>query len=99
MPDPIRILGAIAAAAVTAAAVFSLLRLLRWQSPTVAACGLIAGAGLGYAAGCAWLGVKPHWPPREDQDRLLLILIPAAAAVELTAAAAGRWAWLPRLAV
>jgi hypothetical protein len=99
MPDPIRILGAIAAAAVTAAAVVSLLRWLRWQSPTVAACGLIAGAGLGYAAGCAWLGVKPHWPPREDQDRLLLVLLPAMLLTEVLAIMFGKIAWMLRAAL
>lgn len=96
MPDPIRILGAIAAAAITAAAIVSLVRWLRWPSPAVAACGLIAGAGLGYAAGCAWLGVKPHWPPREDQDRLLLILFPTILLTELLATAFGKFAWMLR---
>jgi hypothetical protein len=48
------------------------------------------------------LGVRPHWPPREDQDRLLFLVIPAVLAVEVVGALAGRLqplAWLLRLVV
>jgi hypothetical protein len=50
--------------------------------------------GLGLVVGCGGLGVRPHWPPREDQDRLLLLLLPAALAVEIAAAFPGRLARL-----
>jgi hypothetical protein len=40
---------------------------------------------LGFNAGWRWLKVQPHWPPREDQDRFLLILVPILVAVELLA--------------
>jgi hypothetical protein len=58
--------------------------------------------GLGFAIGCWGLGIRPHWPPREDQDRLLLFLFPLLIGVELVATipARRRWlAWLPRLVV
>jgi uncharacterized membrane protein len=43
-----------------------------------------------------------HWPPKEALDRLMLILMPVALALELVAAFAGRFhwlAWLGRLAI
>jgi hypothetical protein len=48
------------------------------------------------------LGLQPHWPPLEDQDRWLLLVFPAVVVVELAAAVAGsvRWlVWLLRLLV
>jgi hypothetical protein len=66
---------------------------------------------LGFVAGLWWLGVRPHWPPREDQDRLLLILFPAVIVVEMAAAFLSPLlvldkkpnlqflVWLPRLVV
>jgi hypothetical protein len=103
MPDPVLILEALAAAAVTAAAVL-LLCGWPWRSPrpTRVSVGCVLGVGLGFYAGCGWLGLRPHWPPREDQDRLLLLLFPALLGVELLAALSGRlrWLeWLPRLVV
>jgi hypothetical protein len=101
MPDPLLFLEALAAAAVTAAAAL-LLAGWPWRAPRAAraAAGGVLGVGLGLFVGCWWLGVRPHWPPREDQDRLLLILFPAALAVELAALIPGRLAraaWLLRL--
>src|SRR5258708_2074491 len=83
------------------AAVQSLIWWRRAASPWAAAGGVL-GVGLGYYAGVWLLGLRPHWPPREDQDRLLFILFPAVIAVEIVAAFAGRFrwlAWLPRLGV
>jgi hypothetical protein len=107
MPDPLSMLGALAAAAVVAAAVL-LLGGLPWRAPGPrrAAVGWVAGVGLGFYVGfllaCRLLGSWPHWPPREDQDRLLALLLPAAIAVELVAALLPRlrWpVWLLRLVV
>jgi len=103
MPDPILLLRALAAAAVLAAAVV-LLCGWPWRAPRPAraALGCVLGVGLGFCAGCWWLGLRPHWPPREDQDRLLLLLFPAVIGVELVAAYLGRFrflVWLPRLVV
>ena len=61
---------------------------LPWRATRLrrTAVGGVLGVGAGFFAGCWWLGVRPHWPPREDQDRLLLVLFPAVIAVELVAA-------------
>jgi hypothetical protein len=90
MPDPLRIMTACAAAAAVAAVVL-LVCAWPWWSPSRirAALGAVLGTGAGFAIGCWRLGLTPHWPPREDQDRFLLILLPAAIAVELLASIAG----------
>jgi hypothetical protein len=101
MPDPVRILEAVGMAAALAAA---LVLLCGWPwrkpHPALVYAGGVLGVGLGFTAGCWLLGVQPHWPPREDQDRLLFWLFPALLGVELVAAFLGRWrwlAWVPRL--
>src|SRR5437879_4972119 len=97
------ILMALAAAALTAAAVL-LLCSWPWRAPHTgrASAGAVLGVGGGLGAGIVLLGATPRWPPREDQDRLLLLLFPAVLAIELVAPFLGRlrWlAWLPRLVV
>jgi hypothetical protein len=95
MPDPVLILEAMAVAAVTAAGLFLICAWL-WQKPhpALARGGAVLGVGLGFFAGCWLLGTRPDWPPRQDQDRLLLILLPAVMGVELVAAFVGPWRWL-----
>jgi hypothetical protein len=95
VPDPLQILKAAAAAALTAAVVLLLLA-WPWRAPNRArvSAGYVLGIGLGFFVGCWVLGTRPHWPPREDQDRLLLVLLPAVMVVELIAAVAGRFPWL-----
>ena len=46
--------------------------------------------GAGFFLGCWVLGIRPHWPPREDLDRLLALVLPAVMVVELLAAFPGR---------
>jgi hypothetical protein len=46
----------------------------------------VVSVGLGFAVGCWWLDIRPNWPPQEDQDRLLFILLPAVVVVEMLAA-------------
>ena len=75
-----------------------------WSSPgsTRRPIGEVIAVGIGFAAGCWWLGARAHWPPREDLDRLLLIVLPAAGAVEIAVALfSPRWwiCWSLRLAV
>jgi hypothetical protein len=103
MPDPILILKSAAAAAVAAALVL-LAAGWPWRSPRPGrlAAGSAIGAGIGIALGVFILDAMPHYPPREDQDRLLLILLPAAIVAEIIAVGLQRTSWaagMPRLAV
>src|SRR5438105_1088486 len=89
------------AAAVIAASVL-LAGAWPWRTPHPrrAAAASVLGTGLGFYAGCWLLGLRPHWPPTDAFDRLLLILFPILIAIELAAAFAGRFAafaWLPRI--
>src|SRR5262249_20153960 len=64
--------------------------------------GWALGVGVGFPLGCLLLGVDPAWPPKNDLQRLLLILWPAAVLVEVIAASRGLprvVAWIGRLAV
>jgi len=78
MPDPVAILGAMAAAgAVTALVVLGFRRLGRG-----AAAGWPLAVGLGFLAGAARLGFHPRGLLATDQERLLLVVVPLAVAVE-----------------
>ncbi len=79
MPDPFRILAAAGVAAALAAAALLLSR------GRLAAVGRLVGVALGIYAGALVLGLPIHWPPREDLDRLLVIVLPAALLTELVA--------------
>jgi hypothetical protein len=98
MPDPIRIFQALSLAIIAAAAML-LIASWPWRAPSRgrARCGGVLAVGVGIYAGCWWLGVSPNWPPREDQDRLLFILLPAVIVVEVINAVIARPAWLPWL--
>ncbi len=103
MPDPLQIVAAMALAFALAALALLAWSWL-WSSPgsTRRPIGEVIAVGIGFAAGCWWLGAQPHWPPREDLDRLLLIVLPAAGAVEIAVALLGpRWwiCWSLRLVV
>ena len=60
--------------------------------------GWILGMAAGFYAGCMMLDQWPRWPPLEDRDRFLTVLLPLAIGVEITAAAIkSRWgSWLAR---
>jgi hypothetical protein len=98
MPDPIHILQALSLSMI-AAAVVLLLASWPWRAPhrVRARCGGVLAVGVGVYASCWWLGISPNWPPREDQDRLLFILLPAVIVVEVINAVIERPAWLPWL--
>ncbi|HET6326543.1 MAG TPA: hypothetical protein VFG04_17840 [Planctomycetaceae bacterium] len=98
MPDPVLILGATAAAAIVAALV-----MLAGAWPARrdwsgwATLAEVAAVGGGMGIGCWWLNLLPKFPPIEDQDRLLLVLLPAVGIVEILAAALRRWPWFGRV--
>jgi hypothetical protein len=103
VPEPSAVLGALLAAAGLAAGGV-LLAGLPWRAPrpAPASAGWVLGVGAGLLLGCWLLGQWPRWPPREDQDRFLLLVLPAAALAELVAgfpAVPRRLAWGLRLAV
>ncbi len=101
MPDFLLLTKAGLAAAVTAGVVFLLLG-LPWRSPNPTRLGLgwTWGVGLGFYAGCAVLGTWTSWPPTNDRERLMALVVPAALLVESVAVCAflPRWLiWLPRV--
>jgi hypothetical protein len=87
MPDPLVIATATGVAAGIAAV---LLLVCGWPRRKAQAvwfdAGWLLGVGAGFFAGCWALGNRPHWPPREDQDRFLAMVLPAVLVVELLAA-------------
>lgn len=74
MPDPLLILESIAAALLVSALVVAASRSLdrRWAGVAQA-----LAIALGACAGLFVLDVHHNWPPREDQDRFLLLVLPA----------------------
>jgi hypothetical protein len=89
-----------------AAAAAGALLLLGWPwrkpHPLRLAVGWVLGIGAAYYVGVWLLDLWPDPPPWDDQQRFLIILLPAALAVELVATlSGGRWwlAWPLRLAI
>src|ERR1017187_7823936 len=103
MPGPITIVAAMAVAAASAAVLLWLCG-QPWRSTDLyhVDVGWALGLGAGLFLGPWVLGNRPHWPPREDQDRLLGLVLPAVVIVELLAAfpRVPRWlTWPLRAAV
>ena len=77
MPDPVLMLTAMAIAFVVSAV---LLGIIGWQGREVESssfdAGWIVGMAVGFVLGCWALGIRPRWPPRDDQDRLLALSCP-----------------------
>jgi hypothetical protein len=96
MPDPIRILEAMGLAALVAG-VFVLGFGLPWRAPNAARVGIggVLGLAAGILTGCWRMDALPSWPPGEDHDRLLLLLLPLVGVVEIVIGVASRPQWLP----
>ena len=60
--------------------------------------GWVIGVAAGVYAGCMVLDQCPRWPPREDRDRFLTVVLPLAVCLEILAATRkSRWGpWLAR---
>ncbi len=96
MPNVLLIIESIAIAAGVAAAIISIGG-RPWKSPRerVLAATWPLALGSGFFAGCWILAEKlPKWPPSEDGDRLLWLILPAAIAAELLAAIVLRPRWI-----
>jgi hypothetical protein len=81
--------GAVAGAILAIVAAITAFRAGRpWRAPasTLLAIGWILAIAGGFVTGVFVLGLEPRWPPKEDRDRFLLVLLPAAVIVELIAA-------------
>ena len=96
MPDPMLILAAIILAFAVSAAIVAILgRPWRPATPSAAFDAAWAlGIGLAFFLGCWVVGDQPHWPPRSDQDRMLLLVIPAVVLVESLACVSRISPWL-----
>jgi hypothetical protein len=110
LPDQNLVLAAMAVGAAVAAVAFRLCALLWFlPRPARASLGWALGVGAGFLAGAwylsppRWLpGEEQGWLPGEGQDRLLLVLIPAAVLVEVLAGLprVPRWVgWVLRVLV
>lgn len=86
MSDPILFARAFAAGVVTAAFVAWLLR-WPWSVPhrRRTSLGYLLGMASATVVACRLLMVRPHWPPRVDQDRFLFVVLPSLFCVELAA--------------
>jgi hypothetical protein len=95
MPDPFVILTAMGVAfAVSAVFVAGFGWPRGTRAPERANTGWVPGVGVGFFLGCWVLGNRPHWPPRDDLDRLFIVVLPAVILVEVLAALKGLPRWL-----
>jgi hypothetical protein len=85
MPDYVRMAECLLLAAMVAG--LALRAIVRPANPPPwrVATGWIASLGGGIYCGCGLLGEWPRWPPLEDRDRFLVILLPLALVVEFAA--------------
>jgi hypothetical protein len=84
MPDVVQMLKGTAVGGITTAVLLALFR-SRWlRGPSFrASIAEVLSFGAGFYAGCLVLGIQPRSFLREDQDRLLALLLPGTLAVEL----------------
>ena len=95
MPDPIVMGTAVVVAALVSGTVVLIVG-WPWRAPRASRlqAGWVIGQCMGWVAGCWVLGVRPHWPVREDLDRLLVVVLPIVLVVELVAICIRRSPWL-----
>ena len=87
MPDPVLMLTAMGIAFAVSAVLLGIIGWPRRQAwSTSFDAGWVVGVAVGFFLGCWALGSRPHWPPRDDQERLLALVFPAVVVVELLAA-------------
>ncbi len=103
MPDPILIVTAVGIAGIVSAVVLWTCG-WPWRDPqlTWVSAGWVLGVAAGLVLGCLILGIRPQWPLRQDQDRLLGVAFPAIIVVEVLAVSSKvpRWLiWTLRLVV
>ncbi len=89
MPDPLYVLGALAAAALIAAAIM-LVCGLPWRQPhpILVSGGWVISQGAAFYLGWYLLGglvldAWPKWPPTDNEGRFFYLLLPAVIGVEL----------------
>jgi hypothetical protein len=103
MPDPIVILTAMGVAFAVSALLVGAFGWPRTKAGfSWVDAGWVLGVAAGFFLGCWLLGNRPHWPLREDQDRLFVLVLPAIVLVELLAIfpRVPRWlVWPLRVAV
>jgi hypothetical protein len=97
MPD-LMLMGQAFAAALALGLVVALL-FARSSRAGVASAGAVLAVGGAVPAGLWVLGLLPHLPPGDALDRLLVIVLPAAAGAEVLAAASARAGWVARVVV
>ena len=95
MPDPAVIVTAMIVS-VTISAVLTVVTgwfgRLGW--PSLNKAGYILSIGFGFFFGCWVLGTQPRWHPREDLERLLVVVLPAVMGIELLTALVRAPVWL-----
>src|SRR5436305_5023966 len=100
MPDLKQMIEAMVAAAVAAAAVVGLIALPRARRcPARIVASQVLGLAVGFCLGLVVLRFRPRWPPVEDQDRFLLLVLPSLLTVDLLGFVSGlrrRWVLLSR---
>lgn len=102
MPDYVLMVQGWLLAAMVAGLVLLVIARPATPAPWRMAAGWVAGLGAGIYCGCARLREWPHWPPLEDRDRFLVILLPLVLLVEFAAMLlpTRRWiAWILRISL
>src|SRR5437763_17186837 len=83
MPDLMQMIKAMLGAAAAAVAVVWLIALPRVPHRAARiAFSRVLGLAVGSCLGFVVLGFRPHWPPIEDQDRFLLLVLPSLLVVD-----------------